>query len=178
MKQIPMHLLTLVTGLALAGSVAAQTMTRSEYQAEKNKISADYKAAKKACSASKDQARDLCVVQAKSDEKMAKAQLEDRWKPTLKSHYKTQEVKAETDYAIAKVRCNESASKEKDSCIQSAKAAEKTAKNQAKTELKAAEEKAQAQRQANYQAEKEKCEAMSGVNKMECLGKARLKLAE
>ncbi|PUE10921.1 hypothetical protein B9Z51_00805 [Limnohabitans sp. T6-5] len=116
-------------------------MTRAEYQTEKNKISADYKAAKTICAASKDHGKDVCMSQAHSDEKKAKAQQEDRLKPTLKSHDQTEVVKAETNYAMAKVRCNESTGKDKDNCLQAAQATGKTAKNQAKTDLKTAEKK-------------------------------------
>ena len=51
--------------LALSG-VQAATVSKADYQTGKTRISADYKADKAACSSMKDNAKDICVEEAKA----------------------------------------------------------------------------------------------------------------
>ncbi|PIF78487.1 hypothetical protein CLU95_5676 [Variovorax sp. 54] len=45
----------------------------AEYKAARDKLSADYKTGRTACDAMKDNAKDVCVEEAKGKEKLAKA---------------------------------------------------------------------------------------------------------
>jgi hypothetical protein len=66
---------TLIT-LAIASSFvfagAANAMTKEEHKAQNDKIEADYKAAKERCSTLKDNAQDICKVEAKGNHTMTR----------------------------------------------------------------------------------------------------------
>ena len=49
MNTFKLNLLVLAFGLSLAGGAIAQTLSKDDYKAAKQKISADYKAAKAGC---------------------------------------------------------------------------------------------------------------------------------
>ena len=75
--------------LALTGLVATtgMAMDKAEHTAAKDRISADYKMAKQNCDALKDNAKDVCMKEAKGTEDIAKAELEAQYKPDNKSAY-------------------------------------------------------------------------------------------
>jgi hypothetical protein len=111
--------------VALAFSVGAQaqnTTTRQVKNADEDRIEAEYKADKAKCDTMKDNAKDVCEKQAKGKEKVAKAELDAKAKPTAANQRKVQEAKAEAAYDVAKERCDDQKGNEKDACQKSAKA--------------------------------------------------------
>ena len=82
--------------LALTGLVATtgMAMDKAEHTAAKDRISADYKMAKQNCDALKDNAKDVCMKEAKGTEDIAKAELEAQYKPNDKSAYKVAKARA------------------------------------------------------------------------------------
>lgn len=82
----------------------------------KDRIAAAYKTDKAACDPMKGNAKDICVIEAKGKEKIAKAELEVSYKPTRKSRYEPSIAKAEADYAVAKEKCDDLAGNTKDVC--------------------------------------------------------------
>ncbi len=68
--------------LGFSAGAMAQSMTKTDYTAGKDKISAEYKAAKLACASLSANAKDICVAEAKGTEKVASAELEASYKPT------------------------------------------------------------------------------------------------
>jgi hypothetical protein len=133
---ILLGLLAVTTGATFSLGAQAQGMTKAEYTAEKDKISATYKTDRAACDADKGNAKDICIAQAKGKEKVDKADLEDRYKPSEKMRYKAHMAKADADYAVAKERCDDQAGMAKETCEKEAKAAHATAKTEAKTPKK------------------------------------------
>ncbi|MDP3651908.1 MAG: hypothetical protein Q8R67_09520 [Rhodoferax sp.] len=120
---------TLKTALIVAALLAlpvaqAATMTRDDYKAGKDRISADYKADKAACAPLAGNAKDVCVEEAKAKEKVARAELEYSYTGKPADQTKVMEVKAKTAYAVAKEKCDDLKDKDKDVCIKDAKAAE------------------------------------------------------
>jgi len=69
-------------------------------------------------------------------EKTAKAELEYRYKPTNTTRYEARVARAQADYSAAKERCDDKAGNVKDVCLKEAKAAEITAKADAKAQMK------------------------------------------
>jgi len=63
---------SLIVTALLSFSVAhAANLTQAQYKADKTRISAEYKADKNACDAFKDNAKDICIEEAKAKEKIA-----------------------------------------------------------------------------------------------------------
>lgn len=121
------------------GAMAASSMSKDEYKADKSKIVAEYKSAKAACRSLTGNAKDICVVEAKGKEKVAKAELEVRYKPGDKTSRAVKIAHAEADYAVAKERCDDMVRNDKKACVKDAKAAEAHAKADMKNSAPAAE---------------------------------------
>ncbi len=182
------NLLAIVAATMLATS--AMAMTSAEHSAAKDRISADYKANKAKCDALKDNAKDICMKEAKGAENVAKAELEAQYKPSDKNTYKVAEARADADYAVAKEKCDDQTGDAKKICEKDAKAAHVTAKenakvaraqakpsdNAAKKDANVAEVKKEAteeKREAQYKAAKERCDTMSGDVKDKCVADAK-----
>ena len=84
----------------VAGQVSA--MTQDEYKVAKEKIEADYKVDKKQCDTLKDNAKDVCHKEAKGKESVAKAELEQQYKPSDRHARDVQEEKIKAAYEVAK----------------------------------------------------------------------------
>ena len=123
-------LLTASLTLAFAGSVMA--LTKDEYKVSGVKISADYKAAKTSCGGLKDNAKDICMSEAKGAEKVAKADLESQYKPSAKNTQKVAMAKGDAAYDTAKEKCDDLAGNAKDVCVKEAQAAHVKVKEDAK----------------------------------------------
>jgi osmotically-inducible protein OsmY len=131
----------IATAIALsfsAGAIAAQGISRDEYKAGMDKIAADYKAANAGCSSKAGNAKDICVVEAKGREKVAKAELEARYKPGDKSDHAVSVAKAEADYSVAREKCDDKAGNDKQACVNEAKAAQARAKADARPKRQSA----------------------------------------
>ena len=134
-----LNILAAALALAFAGPVfAADSLSKDQVKAEKDRISSEYKANKEKCKDMKGNAKDICMAEAKGQEKVAKAELELKQKDTPKNHQKVAEAKADADYGVAKEKCDDMKGKEKSACEKDAKAAHKSAKKAAKSEGEAA----------------------------------------
>jgi hypothetical protein len=177
-------------GIALAGGAnAADTaMSRDAYKAEKDKIEAQYKADKDQCKSLSGNAKDVCQAEAKGHEKVAKADLEANYKHTDKARYDARVAKADADYDVAKEKCDDMSGNQKDVCVKQAKAAHtkakadaKVAKVDSKVTQQAANKRADVRkdaredtRDAQYKVAIEKCDAMSGAAKDQCVKDAKV----
>lgn len=103
--KIARTLIASITAGLLATSAFA--LTQPEYKAAKDTIEADYKASKEKCNALTDNAKDICVKEAKGHEDVAKAELEAQYKPSTKAAYKARVARADADYGIAKEKCDD-----------------------------------------------------------------------
>ncbi len=171
---------SLLLALALGLPVAAQaaTLTKTDYKAGKDRISADYKADKQACSPMSGNAKDICVEEAKAKEKVARAELEYSYSGKPADQAKIQEVKAKTAYDVAKEKCDDKKGNDKDVCVQEAKAARDKALADARMGKQMGEAKRDAneeKRDADYKLAMEKCDAMSGDAKTHCTALAKEK---
>ena len=135
MKVTKLWVMAAVLSLAGAGPVFAAD------KAEKERIANEYKAAKEKCKDMKGNAKDICMAEAKGQNKVAKAELALKEKDTPKNRYDVAAAKADADYGVAKEKCDDMKGKEKRQCEKDAKAARDSAKKQAKSERDAAEPK-------------------------------------
>jgi hypothetical protein len=127
---------TAVALCAASAFASAQTMTKAEYDAGKQRIEMNYKNAKKACDTVKDNAKDVCEQEAKGKEKVEKAELEHQYQNTPANARKLEEVKADTAYDIAKEKCEDQAGDAEKVCKADAKAVHERAVNAAKAKAK------------------------------------------
>lgn len=125
-------------GLAFSGPLSAADVSKDEYKAEKQRIEKDAKAAKGKCKDMKGNAKDICMAEARGQEKVAKAELELKEKDTAKNRYNVAAAKADMEYGVAKEKCDDMKGKEKSQCHKDAKAARDDTKKKANAERRAA----------------------------------------
>ena len=171
----------LAAAMVVMPAAYAATMSKANYQAEKERISAEYKADKVACSSRSGNANDICVEQAKGKEKLALAQLEYAYTGKAEDQNKIMKTKAEVDYAVAKEKCDDLAGNAKDVCVKEAQAAETKALADAKLDKKVGEARTEAvddKRDAEYKVAAEKCDTLAGDAKASCMSAAKLKFGK
>jgi len=182
-------------GIAFAGAANAadnKMMSRDAYKADKDKIEAQYKADKDRCGSMSGNAKDICQAEAKGKEKVAKAEVEANYKNTAQARIDARVAKADADYDVAKEKCDDMSGNQKDVCVKEAKAAHtkakadaKVAKVDSKTAVSTAEKRAdvrkeasQDKRDADYKVAVEKCDAMSGAAKDQCVKQAKVQFGK
>lgn len=166
----------LSVALACGAAAHAAPMNASEYGAARQRVEADYKAARAACDKLNGNAKDICVAEAKGQEKVAKAELEHRRSGKAEDLTKLAVAKADAAYEVAKERCDDRSGNEKDVCMKEAKAVETRAKADAKAAGKSTEARKDAtedKRDAEYKVAREKCDSLSGDAKSQCLDAAK-----
>ena len=176
----------------------AQTLSQEQYKLGQERITADYKSAVSACDSFAGNAKDICKAEASGSDKIAKAQLDARYRPSAESSFNLRVAQADAQLSVAKERCDDKAGNVKDVCLKEAKAVELAAKADAKARMKTANANEQAartsatannkagaqgdvarrdaaatKRDADYAVAKEKCDTFSGDAKNNCLNEAR-----
>ncbi len=170
----------LASALMLPAAQAA-AMSKVDYKAAKDRISADYKAEKTACAAQKANAKDICVQEAKAKEKVAYAELEYGYTGKAADQNKVLVAKADSAYAVARERCDDQSGNAKDVCVKEAKAVQVKALADAKMgkEIGAAKKDAsQDKADAEYKVAIEKCDALAGDPKAACVAAAKTKFGK
>lgn len=179
-------------GLVFSTAIMAQSMSKDAYTAAEERIASEYKSNKAHCDTLSGNTKDICIAEAKGKEKIAKAELEVSYEPTVKNHYKASVAKAEADYAVAIQKCDEKSGNDKDVCVKEAKAVETRIKADAEAQMKTSEannmagEKASEARQeaatdkrdANYGVTREKCDSLMGEDKTRCVDEAKAKYSK
>ena len=127
--------------LAFSSSYAQEKMSKDDYKAAKDKITAEYKAAKELCKPMKDNAQDVCEAEAKAKEKVALAELDFNRSGNDADRIKLARVKAEQDYKVAKEKCEDQKGDAQTACKKEAKAVEAKTKAELKADKKVAEAK-------------------------------------
>lgn len=162
--------------LAAASVTQAAPMSKPDYQAGKARIEADFKRDKAACHALKANAKDICMEQAKARDKVGQAELEYGYTGKTADQNRIAVVRAETDYAVAREKCDDLAGNAKDVCVKEAKAVEVRAMSAARIDKKVdvmINDAARDTMDADYKVAAEKCDAMSGDAKSACIDAAR-----
>jgi hypothetical protein len=171
----------IVAALMAAPLAQAANMNKADYKAGKERISAAYKADKATCNSLSGNAKDVCVEEAKGKEKVAKAELEYSYTGKAADQNKLLKTKAETNYAVAKEKCDDQAGNAKDVCVKAAKATETAALADAKLGKKVGEARTEAvddKRDAEYKLAAEKCDALAGDAKNACVAEAKAKFGK
>ena len=203
MKLNTLNHIALALGLTFGASAFAETMTKAEYKDAKAKIEANYKAAMVPCASLAGNPKKVCAVEAKGNKKMALADLEASHEPSIKHQQNASDAKAEAIYDLAHQKCQEQTGNPKDVCIKEAKAAQVAAKADAKATMKTAEANKDANKtitkaankanekigdartdaaadktDAQYKVEKEKCDALAGAAKDNCMTQVKTRFGK
>jgi len=182
----------MAAALAFSTGVSAESMSKEQYKSEMTRIKGEYESAKQRCDTLSGNAKDVCVAEAKGQEKVAKADLEAHQKNTEKARTDARVAKAEADYDVAKERCDDKSGNEKDVCVKDAKAALTRAKADAKADAKVSDARSEARgtatnarenaaenkRDADYKAAKERCDSYSGDAKDRCVEEAKARFGK
>lgn len=120
-------------GLLLTVSAVAQNMSKEEHEAAEKGIVAEFKSDKAQCESLLHNTKDVCIAEAKGKEKVAKAELEAKFKPSKEATYKVSVAKAEANYDVAKEKCDDIKGNDHEVCEKEAKAALEKAKSHAKS---------------------------------------------
>jgi hypothetical protein len=178
-KRLPHRLLEgVVLGLAVPTLAIGAAMSAGEYSAVKDRAATNYKAAVANCKSLSGNAKDVCIAEAKADEKKAKAEAEAQYKNTDKAYRDARISAAEADYDVAKAKCGARTGNDKDVCIKEAKATETKAIADAKAAQKVAAVRQDARdekMEADYKVAVERCDAYSGAAKDSCVSAAKAK---
>ncbi len=170
------YILAAVLGLMFAPLAHAAPMSRSDYESAGARIKAEFKADNDRCAAMSTDARRVCVEEAKGTEKTARADLEFSYTGKARDQKRAQIARADSAYAIAKEKCASKAGTDKDVCVQEAKTVQ--AKTLADIKLGGDVSSARAvnadeKRDADYQLALEKCDAVAGDAKDNCIAAAK-----
>jgi hypothetical protein len=150
----------------------ATTLTKTDYDAGVTRISADYQAQIAACAPLAGNAKDVCVEEAKAVETVARAELEYRYTAKPSDQNKVLVAKAESAFDVATEKCDDKVGNDKDVCVKQAKAIE--AKALADAQVGQVKTDAAADRRAaDYTVAIEKCDALSGDAKTNCMAAAK-----
>ena len=193
--------LFVAAGLAVSGLAAAQSATLKTSPASMSKddhamamkhADAQYKTDNEACSSLSGNARDICVVEAKGKDSVAKAEAQAAYENTPKSRENARIAHAQANYDVAVEKCDDVAGNRKDVCIKEAKADRVKGKADAKvdrvtvdtrndTAAKRTEARSEASadvREAEYKVAIEKCDALAGPTKDSCISGAKVQFGK
>jgi hypothetical protein len=167
----------LCASLIPLSAVYAQGMSKGELKNHKARISEEYKADKEACHAHAGNAKDICEQEAKGKEKVARAEMAHQYSGKAADRNHVMVTQAKAAYLVAKERCDDLAGNAKDVCVKEAKAVEKKAladigmgQHMGQAKNKAASEKLE----ADYKVALEKCNALAGDPKTNCVAAAKV----
>jgi uncharacterized membrane protein YqiK len=171
-----------VVAVALAAAAAAAVpMSKDEYRAVRSRIEAEYRDAIAACDRYTSNARDICRVEAKGKERIARAELEYNLSGTPTDKSRVAMASADAAYDVARERCENWVGPDRAVCVQEAKSKHAKAEADAKLERTVAEAKREAEenrRDAEYYLARKQCEVLVGDAKPQCLAAARAKFGK
>ena len=200
MNKFTISSITLAISLAFAVNAMAHNLSKDEYKAADKHIDAEYKSDKANCASLAANTKDICMAEAKGKEKVADAELEAQYKPSKKATYNVSIAKAESEYSVAKEKCDDKVGNDKDVCVKEAKAVYVSAKADAKVQMKTSEANATAKKEttdartkaevkdnavkqdaaeekndAFYKVAIQKCDEFAGDVKDTCISSAKVK---
>jgi hypothetical protein len=116
-----------IIGCAAYFPVNAETMSRKDAREASNQISTEYQRAMVACGTTRNNARDICLQEAKGIYKIAQAELEYKNEPSPRHLRSVGKAQADSAFKVAKEKCDDSTGAAKTTCRADAKAAHKSA---------------------------------------------------
>ena len=192
MKHLKLLALISSAFATLPASAADSTMSGAQYQAALDEVAAKYSADKATCKAMSGNAKDICMEESKGRERIAKAQLNQTYRPSASNQYSLGMAKATAAYAIAKETCDDVTGDAKSVCRTQAKTTFTKAKAdlelaqtssstsaESKNKMAGAREEAnEEKREADYKLAKSKCELLADNAKDVCIKDAKRRFGQ
>ena len=180
-------LISLAVAGGLFAAAPAFAMDKAEYKAAQDRIANNYKADRDRCASLAGNAKDICLEEARGNEKVANADLDARYEPSNKAYYETRVARAEALFAVAKEKCDDFAGNAKDVCRKDAEARHERGLADAKADRAAADAQGSANariadaradadketRAADFKAARERCGGYAGDAKDRCVADAK-----
>lgn len=167
--------------LAISTQATAQTISKTDFNAAKTRISSENKADKTMCKQLAGNAKDICNAEANAKEKIAKAELTYSYTAKTADKVKIFTVRADATYAIAKERCDDLAGNQKATCNTEAKAIHtKTLADikMGKQINEARVDDAQTKLDADYKVATQKCASLADEAKSSCVAAAKTRFGK
>ena len=162
--------------LPTLASAAAAPEEKALYKDAKEAAAQQYKQSRAQCDTIAGNPKDVCIAEAKAARVRAEADATAHYKNTLRAYTKARKDIAEADYAVDHSRCEALTGNDKDVCITRAKATRTAALADAKADKKVIEARSNARedkRIAEYKVAAEKCDALAGTAKEQCVSAAK-----
>ncbi|CAG0953514.1 hypothetical protein MTYP_00325 [Methylophilaceae bacterium] len=137
MKKFTAPLIAIVLGLSFSVGAMAENMSKTQYNTLEKNIEFEYRNAKAECASLAGNEKDICIVEAKANMRIAKSQLKVDYKPSTVTRYDARVALAEADYSVAMERCDDKSDKNRGACVLDAKAAKASEIANARTQSKA-----------------------------------------
>lgn len=173
---------TMVFVVILAGyALHAETPAQAAYKAGKARISAERKTDYAACAVRTGNVKDVCLANTNAKQKIARAELEFGDSDRPADVNRVQQARAEAAYSVARAVCNAHTGNARTVCVKEAKAIETAAQVDARSNQKVAEiqrDAAQEKRDADYAVAAEKCAALTGDAKSNCIAAAKARFGK
>jgi osmotically-inducible protein OsmY len=100
MNKSILNALAVSIALAFSAGAAAESLSKADYKAAKDRIAADYRTDRTACASMASDAKSRCYTDAKSKEKAARAELAAGQKPAKSAAAKKESPQAYVDDAV------------------------------------------------------------------------------
>jgi hypothetical protein len=107
-------------------------MSPVDYGAGKRAIEGEIRVSIAKCRDLDGQAKDVCKAEARSDERVRKADLEAQYRGTVAAAADAKLARAKAHYEVAKVKCSDQHGEDKIACLRSARAEKAKALTDAK----------------------------------------------
>ena len=154
----------------------AATGDKAALQNSNTRAEAQYKTDREKCSTMTGNAEDICMEEAKGKLKVSRAEGEFAYSGKPKDQMNVVVTKANVAYAVAEEKCDDQTGNSKDVCVKEAQAAKASAMADAKMNKKvsaARVESAEEKHEAAYKVAAEKCDALTGDAKSNCMISAK-----
>nr|WP_315485500.1 hypothetical protein [uncultured Undibacterium sp.] len=182
MKKILLASMICAISISMSMSAfAADPDAATVFKDAKNKAEADYKIASAKCTSLTDNAKDICVAEAKAARIHTEENAQANFHNNLSARTSAIKKIADADYEVDKAKCMAMVGNDKDVCIKKAKSSKVAAVATAKADKKVIEarsDEAQDKKDAEYKVAIEKCDAMTGAAKDTCVSNAKKKFGK
>ncbi|MES2740270.1 MAG: hypothetical protein V4754_04890 [Pseudomonadota bacterium] len=176
MKKSTFVVLLSMAVAAWAGQASAADVAKDAYRSAKDQAEANYKTARAGCDGISGNPKDVCVAEAKAARVHAEAEASAQYKNTLRAYTKARTDIADANYEVDKTRCAARTGNDQDVCVKQAKSTRVAALADAKADKKVIEARSSARedkRIAEYKVASERCDALAGSAKDNCVSAAK-----
>ncbi len=167
--------------LLAAPMVQSAPISKADFNNGKSQVSTTYTHDKASCKVLADNARDICMEEAKGKRNVARAELNYAHTEKPGDLTKVGEAKAHATYGVAKEKCDDMAGNDKSVCVKEAKAVQVKAMVNTKmtgdiNEIR--KDGAADKRDADYKVAAEKCDILAGDAKASCIAQAKTRFGK